>query len=110
MSETTAQKDNEQEVDAAERQHTQEQKEQLKHELEHAHKAHGQARETYQGYARLGPVYASNTPIANAIGVEIGIVTSSGKRKTVQRTGFGIYLRSDHLCNKVYCDGGVPRP
>lgn len=72
------------------------------HALEACLDEHGQVREDTESYADLGPVYAAATPVANAWGAELGFVTKDEKAGTVQRTGFGFYLRSDHLCNKKY--------
>lgn len=72
------------------------------HALEACLDEHGQIRENTESYADLGPVYAAPTPVANAWGAELGFVTKDEKAGTVQRTGFGFYIRSDHLCNKKY--------
>ncbi|QPN61981.1 hypothetical protein [Synechococcus sp. CBW1004] len=75
--------------------------------LEHAKDLHNQAREDSRSYAEGGCFYASSTPIANALGAELGIVTRDAQSGAVQRTGLGFYIRSDHLCNHTY-DGNVP--
>lgn len=67
-----------------------------------------QARHTFQQkledhghYTDLGFIYAAPAPIANAVGAEIGVVTTDDSTGDVRRTGVGIYLRCDHL-------GGTP--
>lgn len=67
-----------------------------------------QQRETSNTYAELGPLYASASPVASSVGAELGIVTRDTQANTVQRTGVGFYLRSDHLLNKRW-DTTVPR-
>jgi len=46
--------------------------------------------------------YAAKTPVANAIGIELGTGNHNKQAKTVERCGFGIYIRSDHAFNKCY--------
>jgi hypothetical protein len=58
---------------------------------------HAQALESNGHYKDWGFVYAAPAPIANAIGGEIGFMQRDDKTMTVQRTGIGIYLRSDHI-------------
>jgi hypothetical protein len=58
---------------------------------------HAQALETNGHYKDWGFVYAAPAPIANAIGGEIGFTQRNNETMTVQRTGIGIYLRSDHV-------------
>jgi hypothetical protein len=70
---------------------------------------HGQAREANKAYTDFGFAYASQSPVANSIGAEVGIVTRDEKTNTVQRTGIGFYLRSDHLWNQRF-DAAVERP
>lgn len=86
----------------AERKQTEARRKANAHALEACLDEHGQIRENTESYADLGPVYAAPTPVANAWGAELGFVTKDEKAGTVQRTGFGFYIRSDHLCNKKY--------
>lgn len=79
------------------------------HKLEACLDEHGQVREDTDAYADLGFVYAATAPVANSWGAELGVVTKDKENGTVQRTGFGFYFRSDHLCNKKY-DGKVELP
>jgi hypothetical protein len=72
--------------------------------LAEAQLAHGQQREDMGTYADAGVFYASKTPIANAIGAEVGIVTRDKKNGTVQRAGFGFYFRADHMCDVPFID------
>jgi len=58
---------------------------------------HAQALETNGHFNDWGFVYAAAAPVANAIGGEIGFMQRDDKTMTVQRTGIGIYLRSDHI-------------
>lgn len=67
----------------------------------------GQLRELSNGYAEAGPFYASKAPVANAIGGELGIVTKDAKTGETQRTGIGLYIRSDHMFGNTYT-GTVP--
>ena len=76
---------------------------QLKAEIDAVH----QAREDLGGYSEVGPFYGAAAPVPNSFGAELGIVTRDEKTGTVQRTGFGFYFRSDHLCNQKF-DGNVP--
>jgi len=71
-------------------------------ELEQAFDDLAQARELNAGYAEAGPFYAAKPPVANAVGGEIGIVTKDEKAGTVQRTGIGFYVRSDHFFGHTY--------
>jgi hypothetical protein len=71
-------------------------------QLEEAFDNLAQARESNAGYAEAGPFYASKAPVANAIGGEIGVVTKDDKAGTVQRTGIGFYIRSDHFYGHTY--------
>lgn len=66
-----------------------------------------QAREDLGGYSEVGPFYGAAAPVPNSFGCELGVATRDEKTGTVQRTGFGFYFRSDHLCNKKF-DGNVP--
>ena len=59
----------------------------------------GQAREDLGGYHDAGVFYGAAAPVPNSFGAEVGIVTKDEKSGTVQRTGIGFYLRSDHICN-----------
>ena len=70
--------------------------------LENASYELNQAREANDGYTNLGPLYVSAAPVANSLGAELGFSTTDEKTNTVQRTGIGFYIRSDHLCNKSY--------
>jgi len=70
--------------------------------MEELLETHGQARELNNGYAEAGPFYASGAPVDNSFGCEFGVVTKDEKTGTVQRTGVGFYLRSDHLLNRRY--------
>jgi hypothetical protein len=72
--------------------------------LSEAQLAYGQQREDMGTYADAGVFYASKTPIANAIGAEVGIVTRDKKNGTVQRAGFGFYFRADHMCDVPFID------
>ena len=67
-----------------------------------------QQRETSNTYTELGPLYASAAPVAGSVGAELGIVTRDNQANTVQRTGAGFYLRSDHLLNQRW-NTAVPR-
>ena len=58
-----------------------------------------QALETNQHFAELGCFYGGAAPVANSFGAEIGVVTKDDKTNTVQRTGVGFYIRSDHARN-----------
>lgn len=82
---------------------------QLAHQLEGEVDALQQAREDLNAYTEAGPFYGAAAPVPNSIGCELGVVTRDEKTGTVQRTGFGFYLRSDHICNKKY-DGNVQVP
>ena len=66
---------------------------------------HTQALENNGHYKDWGFVYAAPAPIANAIGGEIGVMQRDDETKTVQRTGIGFYLRSDHVASQQldYC-------
>ena len=79
-----------------------------KRAMEELLETHGQARELNNGYAEAGPFYASGAPVDNSFGCEFGVVTKDEKANTVQRTGVGFYLRSDHLLNRRY-NTAVPR-
>lgn len=70
--------------------------------LDQHRQALGQSLEDSDHYTDLGPVYASATPVANAFGAEVGVVTRDDKAGTVQRTGIGLYIRSDHAANFTY--------
>lgn len=48
-------------------------------------------------YRSLGPAYVG-TGIAGDLSLEIGISTGSGEQQ--QRSGIGIYLRSDHVAHR----------
>jgi hypothetical protein len=65
--------------------------------LEQIKADHSQALESSGHYNDWGFVYAAPAPIANAIGGEIGFMQRNDETMTVQRTGIGIYLRSDHI-------------
>jgi hypothetical protein len=58
-----------------------------------------QCLETNQHYADLGCFYAGKAPVANSFGAELGVVTRDEKTGTVQRTGIGFYIRSDHAAD-----------
>jgi hypothetical protein len=77
--------------------------------MENASYELNQAREANDGYNNLGPLYVSAAPVANSLGAEFGFSTTDEKTNTVQRTGIGFYIRSDHLCNKRY-DANVKVP
>jgi len=62
----------------------------------------GQDRENHGGYAEAGPFYASKAPVANAVGAELGVVTRDEKTGTVQRSGIGFYIRSDHFFGHTF--------
>ena len=61
-----------------------------------------QQRELTESYSDFGFVYHGHSPVANSIGLELGVVTKDEKTKQVQRTGFGFYLRSDHLADASF--------
>ena len=65
--------------------------------LDDLKREHAQALETNGHYHDWGFVYAAPAPIANAIGAELGLMQRDDKTMTVQRTGIGFYLRSDHV-------------
>lgn len=65
--------------------------------LEQIKADHSQALESSGHYNDWGFVYAAPAPIANAIGGEIGFMQRNDETMTVQRTGIGFYLRSDHI-------------
>jgi hypothetical protein len=67
-----------------------------------------QARED-QGTYSGSVVYMGQAPVANSLGLEVGFVTDDVATKGVQRTGIGLYLRSDHLWNQRF-DSSVERP
>jgi len=69
-------------------------------------KAHGQLLESNGHYKDLGFCYAAPAPVANAIGGEVGVVTKDEKTGTVQRTGVGLYIRSDHMADYKYASSG----
>jgi hypothetical protein len=62
----------------------------------------GQALEDNNHYSELGCFYAAQAPVANSMGAEIGVVTKDEKTNKVQRTGIGIYVRSDHAANYTF--------
>lgn len=66
--------------------------------------AFGQAREDLSSYAEAGVFYASQSPVANSVGGEVGIVTRDEKTGEVRRSGVGFYMRSDHMCNLPFMD------
>ena len=66
-----------------------------------------QDREERGGYAEAGPFYASKAPVANAVGAELGVVTRDEKTGTVQRSGIGFYVRSDHFFGHTFEDVDV---
>jgi len=59
----------------------------------------GQCLESNGHYAELGCFYAAPAPVANSFGAELGVVTRDTKAGTVQRTGIGFYIRSDHAAD-----------
>lgn len=63
-----------------------------------------QERELYGGYAEAGPFYAAKAPVANAIGAELGVVTRDRTSGTLQRSGIGFYIRSDHFLGHTFED------
>ncbi len=67
----------------------------------------GQDRENYGGYAEAGPFYASKAPVANSVGAELGVATRNEKTGTVQRSGIGFYIRSDHFFGHTFEDVDV---
>lgn len=69
--------------------------------------AYGQAREANEAYKDLGFLYAASSPVANSLGFEAGFVSRDQKTGEVSRSGLGIYLRSDHLCQLPFM-GKVP--
>ncbi|MCE2835936.1 MAG: hypothetical protein LW834_21795, partial [Cyanobium sp. 49614_E6] len=60
-----------------------------------------QQRELTGSYSDFGCFYHGHSPVANSIGLELGVVTKDEQAGTVQRTGFGFYLRSDHLADST---------
>lgn len=48
-------------------------------------------------YRAVGPAYVG-TGIAGDLSLEVGITTGSGEQQ--QRSGIGIYLRSDHVAHR----------
>jgi serine protease inhibitor ecotin len=65
--------------------------------LDNLKRDHAQALETNGHYHDWGFAYAAPAPIANAIGAELGFMQRDNETMTVQRTGIGFYLRSDHV-------------
>ena len=61
-----------------------------------------QQRELTESYSDFGFLYHGHSPVANSIGLELGVVTKDEQAGTVQRTGFGFYLRSDHLADASF--------
>jgi len=55
------------------------------------------AAEQANAYRSFGPAYVG-TGIAGDLSMEIGITTGSGGQQ--QRSGIGIYLRSDHVAHR----------
>ena len=55
------------------------------------------AAEQANAYRSFGPAYIG-TGIAGDLSVEFGVSTGSGE--TQQRSGIGIYLRSDHMAHR----------
>lgn len=60
-----------------------------------------QLREDHNAYGQLD-LYFAKVPIANAIGFEFGCISDRPTPTTVQRSGFGFYIRSDHAFNKSF--------
>lgn len=75
--------------------------------LEEAFDNTAQERELHKGYAEAGPFYASKAPVANAIGTELGVVTRDKQSGTLQRSGIGFYIRSDHFFGHTFEDVDV---
>jgi hypothetical protein len=61
-----------------------------------------QDRETNNQYLGSNGLYASGSAIENSFGVELGVATHDKTTNSTQRSGLGLYIRSDHLCNKRY--------
>jgi hypothetical protein len=61
-----------------------------------------QALESSGHYQDLGCFYAASTPVPAAFGAEIGVVTKDEKTGAIQRTGVGLYIRSDHAAGCQY--------
>lgn len=55
------------------------------------------AAEQANAYQSFGPAYLG-TGIAGDLSVELGITTGTGGKQ--QRSGIGIYLRSDHIAHR----------
>lgn len=56
--------------------------------------------EARSAYKSAGPLYAGLNVMGD-LGIEIGFATGSPDKKNVQRSGVGIYLRSDHIAHRV---------
>lgn len=58
---------------------------------------HMHATEVQERYQSAGPVYAGVNVVGD-LGLELGIQTGEGSN--IQRSGFGFYLRSDHMAKR----------
>ncbi len=67
-----------------------------------AQRQFGQTLEDNRQYNEAGPFYAGNAPLAGSAGFEVGVVTRNKDTGKVQRTGLGLYVRSDHLAKVQY--------
>jgi hypothetical protein len=70
--------------------------------VDNARSTAAQALQNNGHYHDFGCFYGSATPVANALGAEVGVVTKDEKTKKVQRTGVGFYIRSDHMADVKY--------
>lgn len=55
--------------------------------------------ESRNAYKDAGPLYAG-VNVMGDLGVEIGFSTGSADKKNLQRSGIGIYIRSDHIAHR----------
>jgi hypothetical protein len=57
------------------------------------------AAEARDAYKDAGPLYAG-VNVMGDLGVELGFSTGSVEKGTIQRSGVGFYLRSDHIAHR----------
>jgi hypothetical protein len=69
----------------------------LRQQLDKAEQALRSAQEEGNQFFDLGPVYTAGAPMANAVGIEFGVVTTDDTTGNKHRSGIGVYIRSDHL-------------
>lgn len=55
--------------------------------------------ESRKAYHDAGPLYAGINVMGD-IGAEVGFSTGSAEKGTLQRSGIGIYFRSDHIAHR----------